>query len=580
MARLSLGKKLYLSFGVVLALMLVTGVIASLELKSVERRAHTLYSVGLKSEEKAGSLRRDALQMRGEILSYIVEPDASQRPAIKAKIAKLQAAIAADLSALRAQPGLTAKQQSLLTGAGHDLATWYAARDKGPIGKTDAGDHAGAIKAALHGKGGAAFKAAFATVVAFSKVTNQESANQNHDATATAHNATLILFAVLALAILLGAGIAYVLSRGIQRSVAPVLDRLKMLQDHCTTELRAGLGRLAEGDLTYEVTPVTPLIDNPGGDEIGQIATAVNGIRERTVASVEAYNASRESLRGLVGEMMETSVTVAGASQQMATTSDEAGRAVGEIAKAVSDVASGAERQARMIEQARQSTEASGQAAGEASSVARQGVEAAEKATHAMDELRQSTSQVTTAIRALADKSDEIGGIVETITGIASQTNLLALNAAIEAARAGESGRGFAVVAEEVRKLAEESQEAAASIARLIDQIQSETERTVQVIEDGARRTVESSETVEAAREAFGEIGRQVEEMSERIAQIVEATTEVASVAEQTSASSEEVSASTEQTSASTEQIAASAQELASTADRLQTLVGRFKVAA
>ena len=66
---------------------------------------------------------------------------------------------------------------------------------------------------------------------------------------------------------------------------------------------------------------------------------------------------------------------------------------------------------------------------------------------------------MTSAIRELAEKTGQIGGIVDTITGIAAQTNLLALNAAIEAARAGEQGRGFAVVAEEVRKLAEESQD-------------------------------------------------------------------------------------------------------------------------
>ena len=78
-------------------------------------------------------------------------------------------------------------------------------------------------------------------------------------------------------------------------------------------------------------------------------------------------------------------------------------------------------------------------------------------------------------IHALGAKSEQIGGIVETITGIAGQTNLLALNAAIEAARAGEQGRGFAVVAEEVRKLAEESQQAAERSPTLIAEIQTET---------------------------------------------------------------------------------------------------------
>src|SRR5205823_6918396 len=99
-----------------------------------------------------------------------------------------------------------------------------------------------------------------------------------------------------------------------------------------------------------------------------------------------------------------------------------------------------------------------------------------------MAALRQSSSGLADAIQELAQKSGRIGGIVETITGIAGQTNLLALNAAIEAARAGEQGRGFAVVAEEVRKLAEESQHAAASIASLVREIQEDTTKVVHVV--------------------------------------------------------------------------------------------------
>jgi methyl-accepting chemotaxis protein len=201
--------------------------------------------------------------------------------------------------------------------------------------------------------------------------------------------------------------------------------------------------------------------------------------------------------------------------------------------------------------------------------------------------------QATEAIRELGAKSERIEGIVATITGIAEQTNLLALNAAIEAARAGEQGRGFAVVAEEVRKLAEESKNAAASIATLIAETRAETTRAVAVVADGASRTQDGVATVEQAREAFLTLGASVQDMNGRVEQIAAAIeqiasssqqvqadmTEVAAVAEQSSASTQQVSASTQQTSASTQQIAASAQDLARTAEQLEQLVGQFTIA-
>jgi methyl-accepting chemotaxis protein len=220
-------------------------------------------------------------------------------------------------------------------------------------------------------------------------------------------------------------------------------------------------------------------------------------------------------------------------------------------------------------------------------------VAAAEQASTAMRGVHDSSVETTSAIRSLGEKSDQIGGIVATITGIAAQTNLLALNAAIEAARAGEQGRGFAVVAEEVRHLAEESQQAAASISELIGEIQKETQRTVQIVEAGAAQTAGGVETVEQTRDAFVKIGESVEDVSARVEQIASAIRQidasadqmretllvVAEVAESSSASTEQVSASTQETSASTQEIAASAQQLAHTADGLEKLVSQFALA-
>ncbi|MEA2382618.1 MAG: hypothetical protein QOH72_2589 [Solirubrobacteraceae bacterium] len=423
-------------------------------------------------------------------------------------------------------------------------------------------------------------------------------------ATASSGRTTIIVVALIAA--LAAVGLAFVVVRSVVRPLKLVVVRLQMLRGVCITGLSDAIKAMASGDLTKTVEPQTPQIEDPAGDEVGDVGRAFNDIQSKMVESIEDYNATRAQLGSLVGNVSTSAQTLSAASQQMATTSEEAGRAVGEIAAAVGEVAQGAERQVRAVEQAKLASEevaaasSSGArnaqetaaAAVAARDVAEQGAGAVAQASAAMSAVGDGSLHATEAIRELGRKSEQIEGIVATITGIAGQTNLLALNAAIEAARAGEQGRGFAVVADEVRKLAEESQSAAGSIAALVGEIQAETAKAVAVVEDGARRTEDGVTTVEQAREAFLTLGASVQDMNGRVEQIAAAIeqiassslqvqsdmTEVAAVAEQSSASSEEVSASTQQTSASTQQIAASAQELARTAEELERLVGQFRV--
>jgi methyl-accepting chemotaxis protein len=339
----------------------------------------------------------------------------------------------------------------------------------------------------------------------------------------------------------------------------------------------------------------------------GRLQAPAAGSRREGGALGEMLGAI-DRLAALVTGIRDVSTTLTGASSEIATSSAEARRAVGEIAVAVGDVADGAERQVRAVEQAKRVTEEIGGAvrasaenaqetaevAREARRVAEEGVTAVEEATAAMRGVREFSEQGAAAIRSLGARSERIGTIVDTITSIAGQTNLLALNAAIEAARAGEQGRGFAVVADEVRKLAEESQQAAATIAELVGEIQEETSRAVIIVEDGAQRTENGVETVEEARRSFALIGESVADMSARVEQIAAAMNSIAdgstrmqadiadvvAVAEQSSASAQQVSASTEQTASSASEIASSAEALARTADELDRLVGAFQVAA
>jgi methyl-accepting chemotaxis protein len=565
---MSMGRKLYSSFGVVVVLLAVVAGV-SLWAQATMGQASGSARAAAHKAEAAGDVRGLASYIHESQTRFVLTRGVSYQDhlgdvrAFKAGLA----ALAADSTGAGDKGHLQAIRRAFASVASFDRVLIRAVRS-------------GRLAAATAIVQGGADEAADALTTAagsYQASANREQAAADSRFASTRSLATWLVGVVSLIAALLAGVFAFLVGRGITRGLRPVLDRLTMLRQHCVADLKAGLEALATGDLTVAVTPVTPLIENPSHDEIGQTAEAVNAITTATAASVGAYNRMRDELSVLVARISEVAASISAASQDIASTSEDASRAVGEIAAAIGSVAAGAERQAQMVERANATTSRTSAAAEEAREVAERGAASASQASDAMSSVNDSARQVTTAIQQLAGKSEQIGGIVETITGLADQTNLLALNAAIEAARAGDQGRGFAVVAEEVRKLAEQSHAAAGRIADLIAEIQSDTDRVVGVVEETSGRTEHGTAIVGTARDAFAAIDDAVRTVTSQIHEIAAATSDVASVADQTSAATEQVSASTEETTASAQELAASAHELATTAATLEQLVAGFK---
>lgn len=382
-----------------------------------------------------------------------------------------------------------------------------------------------------------------------------------------------ILTGVTIAAIIAASVVIYLSSRKITKPIIAVAERAE---------------QLSEGNLSVTI----PEESLKRKDELGRLSVAFSNMIG--------------SLRSVIRQIAETSEQVAASGQQLYASGDQVGKAAENVGARIMDIASGAERQSMQIDSALSDL---GKLMGQIAEVNNKtntmegatahiindissGNRTVSESIEKINKLKASTQEISKVITELGNNSNQIGQIIELISGISEQTNLLALNAAIEAARAGEAGRGFSVVADEIRKLAEESADASGRIAQLIVEIRNGVDTAVQkmdgsiesvdscvgAIEENGRIFSEINVQAEHLKDAVADVTRSVRAMTESSGSFERMMQEINNASREFVSNAQDVSASSQEQVALTEEIISFAKALANMSEELASLVNRFKL--
>lgn len=342
----------------------------------------------------------------------------------------------------------------------------------------------------------------------------------------------------------LGLLVIWLVSRGIAK---PLKQMVLMLDDIAQ----------GEGDLTRR-------LKSDRVDEVGQIAIRFNTFLSKLQAMITEVVASVQKVSDSSEHTADIAIrTNQGVHKQMSE--------IELVATAVHQMTATAQDVARNATQA-------AQAASHADGAASQGMQIVQNTSNSISALASEIGRAVAVVQTLADDSENINAILTTIRGIAEQTNLLALNAAIEAARAGEQGRGFAVVADEVRNLAQKTQQATQEIQTMIQQLQNGTRQVVQVMEQSQGKTEESVGHAAEAAQALETITKAVSVINDMNTQIASAAEEQSSVAEDINRNVTNIGEVANEVAGGADESSQASAELTKLAEQQRRLINQFKV--
>ena len=601
---MTIGKKLYLRFGAILAIMILLLV---MNIFTVRRQfaarsavASTLYDVQL-----IESVRYKIMENRLSLGDYLLSGDRRDEDNMNKGIN--------DLPQLLHQGEGSATDPELRSALSHvedNEHDWVGEFAKAMIAKRHQVDAGNATVSDLeiyylqHDPGTWISKSTNILDEASRAVRRaQERSNESSDS-ATMWSAVITTLGTL-FAVLLGALIALYTAKSIQEPLHHFIDVARRIGETGDLDQSIDIHRSDEVGMLADnfnkmIVHLKEMASVSAAIAEGQLSVSVTP-RSQQDTMATAFARMTQGLRELVRQVRDSASQVAAGAGQMATSSDESAKMSVQAASAIDEVTSTMHEMSINVQNVVKNTQVQSSSVAETSASidemvtsiqrvadtarllvdmshrsreeAKTGMSTMDKATEGLNRTSHSIQCSAAIIDSLGRRADDIGKIIEVIDDLAEQTNLLALNAAIEAARAGEHGLGFAVVAEEVRKLAEKSTQSTKEISDLIEGIQKEAREAVDNMENSTTMVQEGLVLNKELSVALDKISDVVSEVYRFSQEIGAATTEQSSGSAQIAKATNRLTDITHEINASVEEQAAGVQAVVRAMERMREMV-------